>query len=33
MEKIIVGPAARDVHIDAPVKENLKAIATRLGAR
>jgi fructose-1,6-bisphosphatase II len=31
MEKIIVGPAARGaVHLDAPVAENLKAIATRL---
>jgi fructose-1,6-bisphosphatase II / sedoheptulose-1,7-bisphosphatase len=31
MEKIIVGPAARGaVHIDAPVKENLAAIASRL---
>ena len=31
MEKIIVGPAARGaVHLDATVKENLKAIATRL---
>jgi fructose-1,6-bisphosphatase class II len=32
MEKIIVGPAAKGaIHIDATVKENLKAIATRLG--
>ena len=32
MEKIIVGPAAKGaVHLDATVKENLKAIATRLG--
>jgi fructose-1,6-bisphosphatase II / sedoheptulose-1,7-bisphosphatase len=32
MEKIIVGPAARGaVHLDAPPKDNLKAIATRLG--
>jgi fructose-1,6-bisphosphatase II len=31
MEKIIVGPAARGaVDLDAPVKENLKAIARRL---
>ncbi|MGH7785857.1 MAG: class II fructose-bisphosphatase [Candidatus Binatia bacterium] len=31
MEKIIVGPAAKGaVHLDATVKENLKAIATRL---
>ncbi len=32
MEKIIVGPSAKGaVHLDATVKENLKAIATRLG--
>ncbi len=32
MEKLIVGPAARDVvDIDAPVKDNLKAIAKALG--
>src|SRR5262249_56517764 len=32
MEKIIVGPAARDViDIDAPVETNLKAIARSLG--
>ncbi len=32
MEKIIVGPAAKGaIHLDATVKENLKAIATRLG--
>jgi fructose-1,6-bisphosphatase class II len=32
MEKIIVGPAAKGaVHLDATVKENLQAIATRLG--
>src|SRR5271167_1398794 len=32
MEKIIVGPAARGaVDLDAPVKDNLKAIARRLG--
>jgi fructose-1,6-bisphosphatase/sedoheptulose 1,7-bisphosphatase-like protein len=31
MEKIVVGPAARHaVHLDAPVAENLKAIATCL---
>jgi fructose-1,6-bisphosphatase class II len=31
MDKIIVGPAAKGaVHLDAPVAENLKAIATRL---
>ncbi len=31
MEKIIVGPSARGaIHLDAPVKENLKAIASRL---
>jgi fructose-1,6-bisphosphatase class II len=31
MEKIVVGPAARGaVHLDAPVAENLKAIAKRL---
>jgi len=31
MEKIIVGPAAKGaIHLDATVKENLKAIATRL---
>ena len=31
MEKIIVGPSAKGaVHLDATVKENLKAIATRL---
>jgi len=31
MEKIIVGPAAKGaVHLDATVKENLQAIATRL---
>jgi len=31
MDKIIVGPAAKGaVHLDATVKENLKAIATRL---
>ena len=31
MEKVIVGPAARGaVHLDAPVVENLKAIASRL---
>ena len=32
MEKIVVGPAAKGaVDIDAPVKQNLKAIARRLG--
>jgi fructose-1,6-bisphosphatase class II len=32
MDKIIVGPAARGaVHLDAPVAENLSAIASRLG--
>jgi fructose-1,6-bisphosphatase class II len=32
MEKIIVGPAAKGVvHLDAPPKENLQAIAKRLG--
>jgi fructose-1,6-bisphosphatase class II len=32
MEKIIVGPAAKgSVHLDAPVAENLNAIAKRLG--
>src|SRR3954467_443012 len=32
MDKIIVGPSAKGaVHLDATVKENLKAIATRLG--
>lgn len=32
MEKIIVGPAAKGaIHLDASVKENLQAIATRLG--
>src|SRR5262249_24488663 len=31
MEKIVVGPAARGtIHLDAPVKENLQAIAKRL---
>jgi fructose-1,6-bisphosphatase class II len=31
MEKIVVGPAAKGaVHLDAPVKQNLKAIARRL---
>ena len=34
MEKIIVGPAAKGaVHLDATVKENLKAIATRARPR
>ncbi len=34
MEKIIVGPAAKGaVHLDATPKENLKAIAKRLGRR
>ncbi|HYC21669.1 MAG TPA: class II fructose-bisphosphatase [Candidatus Bathyarchaeia archaeon] len=32
MDKIVVGPAARgSVHLDAPVAENLNAIASRLG--
>jgi fructose-1,6-bisphosphatase/sedoheptulose 1,7-bisphosphatase-like protein len=34
MEKIVVGPAAKGAaDLDAPVKQNLKAIARRLLAR
>jgi fructose-1,6-bisphosphatase II len=34
MEKLVVGPSSKDVvSLDAPVHENLKAIASRLGRR
>jgi fructose-1,6-bisphosphatase II len=34
MEKLVVGPSSKDaVSLDAPVAENLKAIASRLGRR
>jgi fructose-1,6-bisphosphatase class II len=34
MEKLVVGPTSKDhVSLDAPVQENLKIIATRLGRR
>src|SRR5579862_6127149 len=34
MEKLVVGPSSRDVvDIDAPVKDNLEAIAKRLGRK
>ena len=34
MEKLVVGPSSKDVvNLDAPVRDNLKAIAQRLGRR